>query len=184
MSAALTGSHQGHGLALAGGHHDALDLADHAECEAEPGRLRLAAESQLLDIPLDVPSGMRAVLEEDDVAGTIAGRAHVVVLEHDPAFQYQDGLVEIIIPVELARGALPDDRRSEAIGTPRQLARRRFRLALDDPGRRDWPWCQLHIELANLNQPPRHRNPPANDQIKRWHERLGRPEWGGAGHPE
>ena len=75
----------------------------------------LAAERKLFDAALDVPSGMRTIVEEADVAGAVAGRTHRIVFKHDRAFDDQDGLVDIIEPVEL----------------PLAL---RDRITLDDPG--------------------------------------------------
>src|SRR5437868_12324366 len=79
----LAGPHERRGTALAGREEHPLQLVDDPDHEADDGRVGLAAESDLLDVALDMPFGMRAVAEEDDVADTIALRRHAVAFEHD-----------------------------------------------------------------------------------------------------
>src|SRR5271154_6697126 len=85
-----------------------LELVEYPQRKAENHRLGGPAERPLSDATLDMPSGMRAIPEEDDIAGAVARGLHGIVFKNDRAFENQDRLVEIIIPVELPLGAFPD----------------------------------------------------------------------------
>src|SRR5882724_12157643 len=102
-------------LPLPGRQQDSLYLVDRPQRETQKKRLGRPAECELPDPALDMPFGMRAVLEEDDVARTVAGGTHGVVFKNYRALEDQDRLVEIIIPVEFALAALPDDGGGEPI---------------------------------------------------------------------
>src|SRR5665213_2793174 len=112
-----------------------------------------------------MPSGMGAVPEEHDVAGAVTGRRHIVAVEHDRAFQDQDGLVEIIVPVELALAALPDHGGSHPVRTLGQDAGLRRRIAFDDPGGFDRPRRQIDGEIAGFNGRTIHRKTP-NENVR------------------
>src|SRR5580704_9799509 len=56
------------GLAFVRRQHDLLQLEEYPQRESKPDRLGLAAERQLADAALDMPFGVSAVLEENDVA--------------------------------------------------------------------------------------------------------------------
>ena len=85
---------------------------------ARPG---LAAGFQ---VTLDMPLGMRAVLEEDDVSRTVRRGAHGVVLNHDGSFQDQDRRVEVLGPVELLFETAPDDGGKQVRGRSAALSKR------------------------------------------------------------
>jgi hypothetical protein len=68
----------------------------------------LTAKRKFSDVTLDMPFGMCAFLEEDNVAWAVAGRMHRIIFKDDRAFEDQDRLVEIVIPIELPFAALPD----------------------------------------------------------------------------
>ena len=108
----LAGAHQAFGRSAGGRHQNLLELEEYQQRKAEPGRLGLAAEGQLPDPALDMPSRMRAIPEKDDVARDIAGRGHGIAFEHDGTVEDQHCPVEIIVPVEPAFAALPDHRQS------------------------------------------------------------------------
>src|SRR6516162_6695258 len=153
---ALAG-HQARGLACGGPHHDLLQLEEYAHRKTQPDRLGLAAEGELPDMVLDMPNGMRTILEEDHVARAVAGRLDALALDHDAAVKDQDGLVEIVIPVELARGAVPDHGRGKSVRALRQHAPGRLRIALDDPGSLNRPRRQFDLGLVKFDQRARHR---------------------------
>jgi hypothetical protein len=92
-----------------------LDLGKRPHGEAEQNWLRLPTERKFSDVTLDMPFGMCVFLEEDDVARAVAGRRHRIVFKDDRAFEDQHRLVEIVVPVEFAFGALPDHGRCEPV---------------------------------------------------------------------
>ena len=122
---------------LAGGEGHPLKLVDGVDDETEPERIGLAAEGDLLHIALDMPFGMRTLAEKDHVTDAIALRRHALTLEHDRSFEDHDGLVEIVVPLELAFGAGPDQGLDSAARAGRQRVRAGFRIAFKDAGRLD-----------------------------------------------
>jgi len=87
------------------------ELVDDANGETEPDRIGLTQEGDLLHVTLDVPFGVRAATEEDHVTDTITLRRHALAFDHDRPLEDDDGFVEIVVPVELALSAGPDQRR-------------------------------------------------------------------------
>ena len=108
---------------------------------------------------LDMPFGMRAVFEEDDVARTMAGRAHRVVFNDARSLEDQDRLIEIIVPVEPTFATLPDHRGGEPVRALLQNAPLRDRIALDDPGQFDRFRRQIDNEVSRFDQRARHHGP-------------------------
>jgi hypothetical protein len=75
------------GFAAPSRHDRSLNFGEQPQPEADPGRRRLAAESQLSNAVLDMPPSVVAVPEEDGVAGAIARRRHRVAFKHDRALE-------------------------------------------------------------------------------------------------
>ena len=75
------------GFAAPRRHDRSLNFGEQPQPEPDPGRRRLAAESQLSNAVLDMPPGVVAVPEEDGIAGAIARRRHRVAFKHDRALE-------------------------------------------------------------------------------------------------
>jgi hypothetical protein len=71
------------GFAAPSRHDRSLYFGEQPQPEADPGRRRLAAESQLSNAVLDMPPGVGTVPEEDGVARAIARRRHRVAFKYD-----------------------------------------------------------------------------------------------------
>src|SRR5207247_3414696 len=130
-----------------------------ADGETEPKRIGLAAEGDLLHIALDMPFGVRTVAEKDHVTDAIALRWHAFALEHDRSFEDHDGLVDIVVPIELALGAGPDQCRGSAACAGRQHVRAGFRISLNDPRWLDGRRLEIHVAMAGFNRRKRHGSP-------------------------
>ena len=74
-------------------HDSSLDLGEAPQRVAEENRRGSAEERKLSDVAFDMPFCMRAVLEEDNVTGAVAGRRHRIVFKNESALEDQDGLV-------------------------------------------------------------------------------------------
>ena len=68
----------------------------------------LPEERKLFDAALDMPFGVGALLEEDNVAGTVTGWTDRIAFKDDRALEDQDRFVEIVVPVEFPFAAFPD----------------------------------------------------------------------------
>src|SRR5258705_14013879 len=104
---------------LPGAKNMRFNFVEGADGQTEPERVGLAEEGDLLHMALDMPFGVRPVAEKDHVADAIALRRHALALEHDRSFEDHDGLIDIVVPVELAFGAGPDQRAGSAIRADR-----------------------------------------------------------------
>jgi hypothetical protein len=122
------------GSQLTGGEERPLELVDGASGQTEQERIGLAEDGDLLHIALDMPFGVGTVAENDHVTDAVALRWHALALQHDRSFVDHDGLVNIIVPVELALGAGPDHGCGSAVRAGRQHVRASFRIAFKDPG--------------------------------------------------
>src|ERR1700722_17566506 len=140
------------------GEERALELVDGADGETEPDRIGLAAEGDLLHIALDMPSGVRTLPEKDYVTDAIARRRHALALQHDRPFEDHGGLVAIVVPVELALGAGPDQGRGSAVCASRQRTRAGFRITFKDPRWLDRRRLEVRIAMAGFNKRTRHRH--------------------------
>src|SRR5260370_22814028 len=80
-----------------------------------------------------MPFGARTGGEQDHVPNAITLRRYDIALNHDRSFEDHDGLVEIVVPVELALGAGPDQRPVSPACAGRQKARASFRISFNDP---------------------------------------------------
>src|ERR1700730_8875951 len=74
-------------------HDGSLDLGEGPQREAEKSRRGLAQERKLSDVAFDMPFCMRAVLEEDNVAGAVARRSHRIVFKNERALKDHASLV-------------------------------------------------------------------------------------------
>src|ERR1700738_1882388 len=113
-----------------------------------------------------MPFGVRTVAKKDYVTNAIALRRHTLALEHDRSFEDHNGLVEIVVPVELAFGAGPDQGPGSVAYARRQQARASFRIAFNNPGWLDRRRLENHLAMRGFNQPERHRSPPTEIN---WH---------------
>jgi hypothetical protein len=110
-----------------------LQAVDAADSETEPDRIGPVAESDLLHIALNVPFNVRTAAEKDHVTDAIALRRHAFAFEDDRSFEDDDGLVEIVVPIEFALGASPDQGRSGSVRAGRQLVGAGFWITFNDP---------------------------------------------------
>lgn len=95
-----------------------FQFIDRADRQVENARIGPAKECDFFHMTLDMPLRVRALSEQDHIAGAIASRWQSVALQHDRSLQDHDRLVNIIVPVELAFTARPDHRPG---GTTRAL---------------------------------------------------------------
>ena len=79
-----------------------LQFIDGADRQVENARIGPAKECDFFHMTFDMPLRMRALSEQDHIAGAIAGRWEPVTLQHDRPLEDHDRLVNIIVPVELA----------------------------------------------------------------------------------
>ena len=122
---------------------------------------------------LDMPFDVRTVAEQDHVTDAIAPRRHALALEHDRSFEDHDGFVDIVVPVEFALGAGPDQGLGSAACAGRQLARAGFRIALKDPGWLDRRRLEIYIAMAGFNERKRHRWPHRLNRYARLQKHPG-----------
>src|SRR3984957_2307844 len=99
-----------------------------------------------------MPFGVRTVAEKDHVTNAIPLRRHTLALEHDRSFEDHDGLVEIVVPVELAFGAGPDQGPGSVACARRQQARASFRMAFNNPGWLDRRRIENHLAMPCFNR--------------------------------
>jgi hypothetical protein len=62
------------------------------------------------------------------------------------------------LPVELARGAGPDQGNGSAACADRERSRRGFRIAFNDPGWLDRRQLEIHPAMGRFNKWNRHRS--------------------------
>ena len=108
---------------------------------------------------LDMPFGVRPVAEKITSPDAIALRRRALALELDRSFEDHDGLVDIVVLVEPALGAGPDQGHGSAVRAGRQHVRACFRIAFNDPGRLDRRRLEIHVAMAGFNKRKRHRSP-------------------------
>jgi hypothetical protein len=106
-----------------------------------------------------MPFGVRTVAEKDHVTDAIALRRHALALEHDRSFEDHDGLLAIVVPVELALGTGPDQGRGSAARAGPQQVRAGFRIAFKNPGWRDRRRLEIQVAMAGFNKRTLHWSP-------------------------
>ncbi len=110
-----------------------LGLSNHAGEDLERFGHLAAEEGQLADMRLDGPMDHGPGGEEHDVAGSEPPRRRVAVVEHDRSFEDVDRFVDVVVPHELPRRAVPDQRTGFPIAALRQDGVAGRGIALDDP---------------------------------------------------
>ena len=67
------------------------------------------AHSQFLHMTFNVPTRMRALSEQDNIAHTIACWRQTIAFKNDRSFKDKDRLIADVMPVETTFGAFPND---------------------------------------------------------------------------
>jgi hypothetical protein len=139
-----------------------VELVDGTDGEAKAQRSGHLQEGELLHVTLDMPFGMRALAEDDDVTDAIAAWRHSRALEHNRSFDDQDRLVHVVIPVELAPGAGPNQGPRSAACTGRNRGRACLGISFDNPRWFDGRRFQIDIAMTGFNERERHQTPREN----------------------